>query len=82
VHRAVLDAGVEESGPTVHLVDEEYDRGEVLAHERVPVLPDDTPESLAARVLAAEHALYPRVLDRLAARLGAAAGVAHEPSDR
>jgi phosphoribosylglycinamide formyltransferase-1 len=82
VQRAVLDAGVEESGPTVHLVDEEYDRGEVLAHERVPVLPDDTPESLAARVLAAEHALYPRVLDRLAARLGAAAGVAHEPSDR
>jgi formyltetrahydrofolate-dependent phosphoribosylglycinamide formyltransferase len=80
VHRAVLDAGVAASGPTVHLVDEAYDRGEVLAHEGVPVLADDTPGSLAARVLEAEHALYPRVLDELAARVSA--GATHEPTNR
>ncbi|HSM37456.1 MAG TPA: phosphoribosylglycinamide formyltransferase [Longimicrobiales bacterium] len=80
VHRAVLEAGVPESGPTVHLVDEAYDRGEVLAHEAVPVLAGDTPASLAARVLEAEHALYPRVLDGLAAR--ATAGATHQPTNR
>lgn len=80
VHRAVLDAGVPESGPTVHLVDEAFDRGEVLAREAVPVLADDTPGSLAARVLEAEHALYPRVLDELAARV--IAGPAHQPTNR
>ncbi len=57
VHEAVLGAGIPVSGPTVHLVDEEYDRGRVLAHEEVPVRPDDTPESLAERVLAVEHRL-------------------------
>jgi phosphoribosylglycinamide formyltransferase-1 len=46
----------------VHLVDEEYDRGEILGQARVPVLPDDTPESLAARVLRAEHRLLPAVV--------------------
>lgn len=74
VHRAVLEAGVPVTGPTVHRVDEEYDRGEVLAHEEVPVRPGDTPEALAARVLAVEHALYPAVIDRLAAEVLAAAG--------
>jgi phosphoribosylglycinamide formyltransferase-1 len=68
VHRAVLAAGVAESGPTVHLVTEEYDAGDVLAHTPVPVEPGDTPERLAARVLAAEHALYWRVIrDRFCA---------------
>lgn len=62
VHEAVLRAGVAESGASVHLVDEVYDRGEVLAQERVPVLPGDTPETLAARVLAAEHRLLPAVV--------------------
>jgi folate-dependent phosphoribosylglycinamide formyltransferase PurN len=62
VHEAVLRAGVAESGATVHLVDEVYDRGEVLAQERVPVLPGDTPETLAARVLAVEHRLLPAVV--------------------
>ncbi len=62
VHEAVLAAGVAHSGPTVHLVSEAYDEGAVLAHTPVPVLPDDTPDSLAARVLAAEHALYWRTL--------------------
>ncbi|HUG01040.1 MAG TPA: phosphoribosylglycinamide formyltransferase [Longimicrobiales bacterium] len=77
VHRAVLDAGVASSGPTVHMVDEEYDRGEVLAHEEVPVRAGDTPDTLAERVLAAEHALYPLVIDRLAAEVVADADRAH-----
>ncbi|MEN8375345.1 MAG: phosphoribosylglycinamide formyltransferase [Gemmatimonadota bacterium] len=72
VHRAVLEAGVESSGPTVHLVDEEYDRGATLAHQPVPVLEGDTPETLARRVLDAEHALYPLVIDRLAADIAGA----------
>jgi phosphoribosylglycinamide formyltransferase-1 len=62
VHEAVIAAGASESGASVHLVDEEYDTGAVVAQERVPVLPDDTPETLAARVLEAEHRLYPRVV--------------------
>lgn len=59
VHQAVLAAGDLESGATVHLVTEEYDRGPVLGQARVPVLPSDTPESLAARVLELEHRLLP-----------------------
>lgn len=66
VHQAVLAAGEKESGPTVHLVDEEYDHGPVLAQARVPVLPGDTPETLAARVLAQEHRLYAETLQRIA----------------
>lgn len=69
VHESVLAAGDRESGPTVHLVDAEYDRGTILAQSRVPVLPDDTPESLAARVLAVEHELLPAVV-LAAARAG------------
>ena len=59
VHQAVLDAKVAETGVTIHLVDEVYDRGAVLAQSRVPVLKGDTPERLAARVLEAEHRLLP-----------------------
>ena len=59
VHRAVLASGNRETGVTIHLVDEVYDRGAVLAQARVPVLPDDTPERLAARVLEVEHRLLP-----------------------
>ncbi|HET9294354.1 MAG TPA: phosphoribosylglycinamide formyltransferase [Gemmatimonadales bacterium] len=69
VHEAVLRSGATESGATVHLVDEEFDRGEVLAQRRVPVLPGDTPDSLAARVLEAEHRLLPAVV-LAAARAG------------
>ena len=65
VHEAVIAAGDTESGPTVHLADEIYDHGKVLEHASVPVLPDDTPETLAARVLFQEHRLYPRVLQKL-----------------
>jgi formyltetrahydrofolate-dependent phosphoribosylglycinamide formyltransferase len=71
VHAAVLAAGATVSGCTAHFVDEVYDRGPVLAQWPVPVAPDDTPESLAARVLRAEHALFPRVVAALAEeRLG------------
>ena len=62
VHEAVLASGVAESGATVHLVDEAYDRGAVLAQARVPVLPGDDPERLAVRVLEAEHRLLPAVV--------------------
>jgi phosphoribosylglycinamide formyltransferase-1 len=62
VHEAVLAAGEKESGCSVHIVDEEFDQGPVLAQERVPVLLGDTPERLAERVLEQEHRLYPRVL--------------------
>ena len=67
VHEAVLAAGAAQTGPTVHFVDEEYDHGPVAAHVAVPVLPDDTPDTLAERVLAAEHRIYPRVVAAVAA---------------
>ena len=66
VHRAVLAAGETESGATVHLVDEHYDHGPVLAQRRVPVLLNDTPETLAARVLEQEHLLYAETLQKIA----------------
>ncbi|HET9985312.1 MAG TPA: phosphoribosylglycinamide formyltransferase [Longimicrobiales bacterium] len=69
VHRAVLSAGCRVSGATVHLVDEEYDRGPIVAQWPVPVWPGDTPEALAARVLAAEHALYPATVEAAARAL-------------
>ena len=59
VHQAVLASGAQESGATVHLVDEVYDHGAVLAQARVPVLSGDTPDTLAERVLAVEHRLLP-----------------------
>jgi phosphoribosylglycinamide formyltransferase-1 len=62
VHRAVLAAGAAESGCTVHLVDNLYDHGRVLAQARVPVRPGDTPEELQKRVYAQEMRLYPLAL--------------------
>ena len=69
VHEAVLASGARESGASVHLVDERYDQGPVLARLRVPVLPDDTPEQLSERVLRVEHQLLPAVV-LAAARAG------------
>ena len=66
VHEAVIASGAAESGVSVHLVDDEYDRGPVVAQWRVPVEKSDTPESLAARVLAVEHVVYPRVIEMVA----------------
>jgi formyltetrahydrofolate-dependent phosphoribosylglycinamide formyltransferase len=67
VHEAVLRAGVRVSGPTVHFVDTRYDEGAIIAQQPVPVHADDTPATLAARVLAAEHHLYPRIVAALCA---------------
>ncbi len=67
VHEAVIAAGETESGATIHIVDEIYDNGRILAQHRVPVLPDDTPESLQARVLEVEHQLYPETVAEIAA---------------
>lgn len=66
VHASVLASGARVSGATVHYVDEVYDRGRIIAQWPAPVLEDDTPETLAARVLAVEHALLPRVVIALA----------------
>ena len=66
VHEAVLAAGDTESGCSVHLVDAEFDRGRVLAQRRVPVLPGDDADSLAARVFDAECMLYPETINRIA----------------
>jgi len=67
VHEAVLAAKAGETGVTVHLVDDEYDRGPIVAQWRVPVKAGDTPDSLAARVLQVEHIVYPRVVEMVAA---------------
>jgi phosphoribosylglycinamide formyltransferase 1 len=66
VHEAVIASGARETGVTVHLVDDEYDRGPIVAQWRLPVIPSDTPASLAARVLNVEHAVYPRVVEMVA----------------
>ena len=58
VHEAVIRSGAQFSGATVHLVDEEYDTGPIILQRRIRVAPDDTPDSLAGRVLAVEHELY------------------------
>lgn len=66
VHRAALDRGVKVSGCTVHFADNEYDHGPIVAQRVVPVLDDDTPESLAARVFAAECEAYPQAIQLFA----------------
>lgn len=66
VHRAVLASGARVSGATVHLVTEHYDEGRILGQWPVPVLPGDTEEALAARVLQVEHLLLPVVIEALA----------------
>ena len=73
VHRAVLEAGEPESGATVHFVDEEYDRGALVAQQRVPGHETDTPEELAARVLAVEHQLYPAAVEHVCTAIAAGA---------
>lgn len=65
VHEAVIANHDAESGATVHLVDEIYDNGKILEQKKLPVRPDDTPDTLAARVLEIEHEIYPLALDKL-----------------
>lgn len=74
VHAAVIESGAKFSGVTVHFVNEEYDRGPIAAQWPVPVLPHDTAQTLAQRVLQVEHAFYPDVIEAVASgaiRLGA-----------
>jgi phosphoribosylglycinamide formyltransferase-1 len=62
VHEAVLESGARFSGATINFADAEYDHGPIILQAVVPVLDDDTPETLAARVLAEEHRLYPEAI--------------------
>jgi phosphoribosylglycinamide formyltransferase-1 len=62
VHEAVLASGARFSGATIHFADEEYDHGPIILQAVVPVEDDDTPETLAARVLEQEHRLYPEAI--------------------
>jgi phosphoribosylglycinamide formyltransferase-1 len=66
VHEAVLKAGIKSSGPTVHIVDDRYDHGPILGHIEVPVLPGDTPDTLAERVLVQEHVIYADIIGKIA----------------
>lgn len=63
VHQAVLEYGCKVSGCTVHLVNERYDAGPIIAQACVPVEEDDTPETLSARVQMQEHRLFPRCIE-------------------
>lgn len=76
VHRAVVASDVEVTGATVHFVTEEYDEGAILGQWQVELLPADTPEDVAARVLRVEHQLYPRAVDHLCQALAAKRPVA------
>ena len=66
VHQAVLAAGVKITGCTVHFADEQYDHGPIILQKAVPVMDDDTVDSLAARVFAAECTLYPQAIQLFA----------------
>lgn len=68
VHEAVLEYGCKVSGATVHIVDEEYDTGPPVVQRCVPVQEDDTPETLAARVLEVEHQIFPEAIRLFAER--------------
>ena len=70
VHNAVIAARESESGITIHYVNERYDEGEHLLQAKCPVLPSDTPESLAERIHGLEHAHYPGVVERVVDGLG------------
>jgi phosphoribosylglycinamide formyltransferase 1 len=74
VHRAVLETGCRVTGATVHFVNERYDEGRILAQWPVPVLEDDTAETLGRRVLRVEHVLFPAAVEWLARVLSAAEG--------
>jgi len=63
VHKAVIAKGEKESGITIHLVNSEYDKGKILFQDKCPVLPDDTPESLAMKIHSLEHRNYPKLIE-------------------
>lgn len=65
VHEAVLASGDKESGITIHYIDEHYDEGDIILQIKCPVLPDDTPETLANRVHQLEYEYFPKVIEQL-----------------
>ena len=65
VHEAVMAAGEKKSGVTIHLVNEHYDQGEIVAQSRIAVLKNDTPLTLAERVLVEEHRFFPEILQKI-----------------
>ncbi|MFH2012842.1 MAG: phosphoribosylglycinamide formyltransferase [Pseudomonadota bacterium] len=65
VHKAVIAAGATESGVSIHVVNEDYDTGPIIAQDSVPVYPMDTAETLAARVLRREHTFFPETLQKI-----------------
>ncbi len=69
VHAAVIESGERETAVTVHLVDEQYDNGSILAQWPVEVMDGDTPDTLSKRVLKVEHIMYPRIIDLAVALL-------------
>lgn len=80
VHEAVVASGARVTGPTVHWVSEHYDEGAIIEQEEVPVRAGDSPEQVAARVLEAEHRIYPRVVAALCAgRLSKGGPSPHAP---
>lgn len=64
VHRAVIEAGEKESGITIHHVNEKYDSGDIVFQAKVPVTPDDTPESLAAKIHELEYEYFPKIVEQ------------------
>ena len=70
VHRAVIEAGEKESGITIHQVNEKYDSGDIVFQAKVPVAPDDTPESLAAKIHELEYEWFPKIVEQEILRLG------------
>jgi phosphoribosylglycinamide formyltransferase-1 len=70
VHEAVIASGDKESGITIHLVDEFFDHGKPIFQAICPVLPGDTPDTLAKRIHALEHANFPRVIEEFAKHAG------------
>lgn len=65
VHEAVVKSGEKESGITIHYINEHYDEGAIIFQASCPVLPNDTPEDLAARVHALEYEYYPKVVEEI-----------------
>ncbi len=64
VHQAVFDAKEKESGLTIHLVNEEYDKGEILFQTKIEVLATDTPKNIASKILKLEHKHYPQIIEK------------------
>jgi phosphoribosylglycinamide formyltransferase-1 len=69
VHQAVIAAGEKETGISIHYVNEDYDEGEVIFRKKIPILPGDTPESIAERIHKLEHEHFPKVIEKLVREL-------------